>query len=80
MLLALVILRTSRTLVWRRDCDRFLDHAALEFLDLENLTRLLLEGHVLMDDAMPPSCASVMARRASVTVSMAADTSGVFEG
>ncbi len=27
---------------------------------------------------MPPSCARAMARRASVTVSMAADTSGMF--
>ncbi|MNG93633.1 hypothetical protein D3C79_526060 [compost metagenome] len=33
------------------DGDRILDHASLELLDLAHFMRLLLDGHVLVDDA-----------------------------
>ena len=41
-------------------------------------TRLMLNGHTLMDDAQTASCAMAIARRASVTVSIAAEISGIF--
>ena len=62
-----------------RDRDRIVDHAALELLDPAALrapgASMLM---FLWMMPMPPSCAIVMARRASVTVSMAADRIGRF--
>jgi hypothetical protein len=51
----------------------------------ERLTRstspaCMLDGHVLVDDPDPPSRAMAMAMRASVTVSMAAEISGICRG
>ena len=52
-----------------------LDHAALELLDARRLRAACASMVMfLWMMPMPPSCAMVMARRASVTVSMAADT------
>ena len=59
-----------------RDGDRVADHAALELLDARDFGGLASMVMFLWTMPMPPSCAMVMARRASVTVSMAADTSG----
>ena len=47
-------------------------------LTLATSAACALAGMFLCTMPMPPSCASAMARRASVTVSMAADTSGIF--
>ena len=62
----------------RRDGDGIFHHAALETFDLGNLRRLLFGVMFLCTMPMPPSCASAIAKRASVTVSIAADSSGIF--
>ena len=62
----------------RRDGDRILEHAGFEALDLETSAACRRGLKFLCTMPMPPSCANAMARRVSVTVSMAADTSGRF--
>ena len=61
----------------RRNGDRVLDHTRFEALDLGNLAACSL-GVKFLSRTMPipPSWARVMARLASVTVSMAAETKG----
>ena len=54
------------------------DHAALGPLDALHLEGLRLGIEVLVEDPNPPSRAIVMAVRASVTESIAADRSGTF--
>ena len=63
------------------DRDRILDDAALEALDLGDFGGLRLRGDMfLWTMPMPPSCAMAIARRASVTVSIAAEATGMLSG
>ena len=61
-----------------RNGDRVTQNARLITLDASHFSCLLFGCQVLWMIPMPPSWAIAIARRASVTVSMAADTSGRF--
>jgi hypothetical protein len=63
-----------------RDGDRVVDDAALVLLDAQHLAAWDSAVMFLWITPMPPSWASAIARRASVTVSMAADTMRQLEG
>ena len=57
--------------------DRVDDHAGLELLDLADLGGLLVDRRLRWRIPSPPCCAIAIARLASVTVSMAAEISGM---
>ena len=64
--------------VRRRERDGLDDHPRLRALHLVHLGDLILDREVPVDDPDPPARASAIASRASVTVSIAAEISGMF--